>query len=102
MTQRVFELTDQLTGPENVSFGGALNAISLSPDGSQIAVAGREVLKIIRLDNLAELRSLRVSSRANLNYSSVDIKWHPMERKFLKKHCISYSFVNCLKQFLGN
>jgi hypothetical protein len=80
MAQKVFELNDQLNGPEFVAFGGALNAISLSPDGAQIAVAGREVLKIIRLDNFAELRSLRASTRANLNYSSVDVKWHPMER----------------------
>ena len=64
---------------EKINVGGAISAISLSPDGNQVVVAGREILKIYKVENLAEVKNLRVGQK-NLNYSSVDVKWHPMER----------------------
>lgn len=59
---------------------GAINAISASPDGSLIIAAGRDVLKIVSIsgDEFSIVKNLR-SGRANLNFSSNDVKWHPME-----------------------
>lgn len=86
----------------SLNCGGTLNALSLSPDGQAVAVAGREsmlsvflrglsadrvtVLKIVSIrPELKELMNLRTTSqkKANLNWSSVDVKWHPMERTFI-------------------
>eukprot|EP01134_Creolimax_fragrantissima_P000908 CFRG0908T1 len=64
------------------SFGcymnGPLNALSQSPSGNQLVVAGRDVLQIINLSD-AEChpsQNLRVM-RKHLNYSSYDVHWHP-------------------------
>ncbi|KAI9025276.1 WD40-repeat-containing domain protein [Phycomyces nitens] len=56
---------------------GALNALSISPDGESVAVAGREVLKIIAVtkSEVVETLNLRAGSHLNLNYSSNDVKW---------------------------
>ncbi|ORZ34773.1 WD40-repeat-containing domain protein [Catenaria anguillulae PL171] len=56
---------------------GALNAISLSPDRECAVVAGREVLKVLKVvdDQIKETLNLRTGSRLNLNLSSNDVKW---------------------------
>ncbi|OQS04840.1 hypothetical protein THRCLA_02957 [Thraustotheca clavata] len=54
----------------SMEFAGPLNAL--------IAVGGRDVLKIVALESngFVEKRNLR-SSKANLNFSTNDIRWHP-------------------------
>eukprot|EP01135_Chromosphaera_perkinsii_P004618 Nk52_evm11s292 gene=Nk52_evmTU11s292 len=62
----------------SLTVNGALSAMSGAPDGSAVVVAGRDVLKIISVDEegLHEKSNLRVG-KINLNYSSVDVCWHP-------------------------
>ncbi len=62
--------------------GGTLNAFSLDPEGRNCCIVGREVLKVVQIydDKVKERLNLRVG-KINLNYSSVDVAWHPMERK---------------------
>lgn len=67
-----------------VNTGGPLNALGVSPDGNSICVVGREVLKIYNIledSTFKERMNLRVG-KVNLNFSSVDVKWHPMNRKY--------------------
>ncbi|KAI9322547.1 WD40-repeat-containing domain protein [Dichotomocladium elegans] len=56
---------------------GTLTAISISPDNESIAVAGREVLKILSVTrtHVREMLNLRAGSHLNINYSSNDVKW---------------------------
>ncbi|KAG0749967.1 hypothetical protein G6F57_004287 [Rhizopus arrhizus] len=56
---------------------GAINAISISPEGNAVVVAGREVLKILSLSRskVIETLNLRAGTHFNLNYSSNDVKW---------------------------
>lgn len=73
----------------SLNLGSALNALSTSPDGTLVCAGGREVLKIISIDQksgiLSEHMNLRIG-KANLNYSVVDLKWHPVEAM---KHLIA-------------
>jgi WD40 repeat protein len=79
--------------------GGALNALSLSPDRKLCVVAGREVLKILQIERevyghsvyvLDEVQNLRVG-KLNLSYSSNDVKWHPLPEY---KHLIASAATN--------
>lgn len=79
--------------------GGALNALSLSPDRKLCVVAGREVLKILQIERevyghsvymLEEVQNLRMG-KLNLNYSSNDVKWHPLPEY---KHLIASAATN--------
>jgi hypothetical protein len=80
------------------NLGGPLTALNLSSDKLYAAVVGREgklsnksntycqimiVLKIVSIqdEEVKETQNLRVGAKINLNYSSVDVKWHPSERK---------------------
>ncbi|RKP14630.1 WD40-repeat-containing domain protein [Piptocephalis cylindrospora] len=56
---------------------GPLNALSPSPNGECVVVAGREVLKILRVgeSKITERLNLRSGSRSNLNYASNDVVW---------------------------
>ncbi|OBZ85920.1 WD repeat-containing protein 24 [Choanephora cucurbitarum] len=56
---------------------GAINALSISPDGNAVVVAGREILKIytVQAKGVSETLNLRAGSHFNLNYSSNDVKW---------------------------
>ncbi|ORZ13986.1 WD40-repeat-containing domain protein [Absidia repens] len=56
---------------------GAINAISLAPDGEAVVVAGREILKIITVtpEEVRETLNLRAGSNLTLNSSSNDVKW---------------------------
>eukprot|EP00743_Colponemidia_sp_Colp-15_P008408 GILK01009135.1.p1 GENE.GILK01009135.1~~GILK01009135.1.p1 ORF type:complete len:835 (-),score=98.21 GILK01009135.1:161-2581(-) len=69
-----------LTQSSSLNMGSTINAMSLSPDRQSLAVVGRELLKIVGIENnfLTEKRNLRVG-RMNLNYSSIDVQWHPHE-----------------------
>ncbi|KAI8887732.1 WD40 repeat-like protein [Backusella circina FSU 941] len=56
---------------------GAINALSISPEGNAVAIAGREILKVISIHKteVVETLNLRAGSHFNLNYSSNDVKW---------------------------
>jgi hypothetical protein len=80
---------------------GAINALSISPEGNSVVVAGREskrkrtrvnkvlykqciltsftytVLKVLSINKpeITETLNLRAGSHFNLNYSSNDVKW---------------------------
>ncbi|KAG2203871.1 hypothetical protein INT46_001123 [Mucor plumbeus] len=68
-------MEDNYTLRERMS--GAINALSVSPDGNSVVVAGREILKIFSIQNseITESLNLRAGSHFNLNYSSNDVKW---------------------------
>lgn len=55
----------------------AINAFAPNPENTKVALAGREILKVlsIRQDEIVEISDLRGGSRVNLNYSSNDVKW---------------------------
>lgn len=83
---------------------GPLNALSQSPDGERVVVAGRDgvcvcvcstgtdgsalqrrtllhsVLKIVQLvdGTLVQGQNLRIMKK-HLNFSSTDVHWHPLE-----------------------
>ncbi|XP_031570799.1 GATOR complex protein WDR24-like [Actinia tenebrosa] len=67
-----------------ITLDGPINSFCSSKDGSQIAVAGRNVFKIISVDqdHLQEKINLRVG-RINLNFSITDVQWHPVEDHIL-------------------
>ncbi|GAO50209.1 hypothetical protein G7K_4341-t1 [Saitoella complicata NRRL Y-17804] len=54
-----------------------LAALAMSPEGDRVAVAGREVLKVLTVSSnaLIDTVNLRVGSRLNLNFSSNDVQW---------------------------
>ncbi|KAI9229250.1 MAG: WD40-repeat-containing domain protein [Piptocephalis tieghemiana] len=61
---------------------GPLNALSPSPEGDGVVVAGREVLKILRVgeSKVTERLNLRSGNRSNLNYASNDVVWVTNQR----------------------
>ncbi|GAB5586913.1 SEA (Seh1-associated) complex subunit [Umbelopsis nana] len=63
--------------PVRYQLPGALNALSASPDGEYVVVAGREVLKVLQVttQEATEYINLRTGSNLSLNYSSNDVKW---------------------------
>ncbi|KJE91137.1 WD repeat domain-containing protein [Capsaspora owczarzaki ATCC 30864] len=60
---------------------GPINSFSTSPDGTMVAVAGRDVLKVLSMssDRCEEVYNMRSGTRVTLNYSSIDVCWHPLE-----------------------
>ncbi|KAI8146794.1 WD40-repeat-containing domain protein [Fennellomyces sp. T-0311] len=56
---------------------GPLTAISISPDSEAVAVAGRDVLKILAVSPLQvrEVLNLRAGSHLSTNFNSNDVKW---------------------------
>ncbi|KAI8989271.1 WD40-repeat-containing domain protein [Pilobolus umbonatus] len=65
------------THPVRVRLSGAINALSISPDNTSVAVAGREILKVLAINktDVTETLNLRAGSHFSLNYSSNDVKW---------------------------
>ncbi|XP_058965127.2 GATOR2 complex protein WDR24 [Pocillopora verrucosa] len=63
---------------------GALNSLSTSKDGSQVVVAGRNVFKVIGIEEsgFVEKTNLRCG-RINLNFSITDVQWHPVDDHIL-------------------
>ncbi|KAK9700726.1 SEA (Seh1-associated) complex subunit [Basidiobolus ranarum] len=63
--------------PISFTSNGALTAISGCPDQEQVVIAGREVLKILSVNEheATEVLNLRAGSKLNLNFSINDVKW---------------------------
>lgn len=67
-----------------VNVDGALSSLSTSKDGSQVVVAGRNVFKVIGVEEsgFVEKTNLRVG-RINLNFCITDVQWHPVDDHIL-------------------
>ncbi|XP_005107402.1 GATOR complex protein WDR24 [Aplysia californica] len=76
---------------------GALNALAVNKDFSQVVVAGRAVFKILNIkeDCFTENTNLRVSKQksVNLNYSAADVAWHPSDENILASAATNGSVV---------
>ncbi|TPX70169.1 hypothetical protein SpCBS45565_g01981 [Spizellomyces sp. 'palustris'] len=66
-----------LQRPVRFRLTGALSALSASPEQDWVAVAGREVLKILSVydKDVKEVLNLRGGVKLNLNFSINDVKW---------------------------
>ncbi|XP_078388148.1 GATOR2 complex protein WDR24-like [Cetorhinus maximus] len=67
------------------SLDAPANAISVCRDGTQVAVAGRNIFKIYAIEDeqFAEKANLRVGRKPSLNFSCADVAWHQMEENLL-------------------
>jgi len=74
-------LTNDIPPPKCQNFlnmGHPLSAISSSPDGTKMIVAGREIVKIVSMENeLKIINNLRAGKTQSLNYTGNDCCWHP-------------------------
>jgi WD40 repeat protein len=59
--------------------GGAITAISASPDDRLVVVGGRDIFKTyaVTADGLREVRNLRAGKKRGLDLSASDVRWHP-------------------------
>lgn len=75
--KEVLDFKPPTLGRDAFFANGPLNAIAASPNQEQVAVAGREVLKILDIttEEIVESLNLRVAYRQNLNFSSADVDW---------------------------
>lgn len=69
----------------SVNCEGAINAMDLNKECSKVVVAGRNVFKIYSIDNneFIEKFNLRVGRTLNLNYSTSDVAWSPVDDNIL-------------------
>lgn len=79
-----------LDEPLVVDMGASINALSLSPSGRELVIAGREIMKVISADTFEEITNIRFG-KVNLNYSSNDVKWNPFESH---RHWIATAATN--------
>lgn len=80
--QRQSSSLQQQQHSNKLQIGGPLNAMSASPDGSLIAVGGRTVYRIVKLNSENHTFQLHIPIRVakkGMNYGVVDLKWHPMQ-----------------------
>ena len=64
---------------------GPANALALSKDNSNVVVAGRNVFKILAIeeDGFVEKVNLRVGKNLNLNYSCNDVTWSHLDENLI-------------------
>lgn len=64
---------------------GHANALALNKDCTQIAVAGRSLLKVFSIDNdgFTEICNMRGGKNQNLSYSSNDVAWSAIDNNIL-------------------
>ncbi|XP_021954003.1 GATOR complex protein WDR24 isoform X2 [Folsomia candida] len=64
---------------------GPANALALSKDNSRVVVAGRNVFKILAVEEecFVEILNLRVGKNLNLNYSCNDVAWNPLDETMI-------------------
>ncbi|KAF0294778.1 Peroxisomal biogenesis factor 6 [Amphibalanus amphitrite] len=57
------------------------NALSLNKDFSQVVIAGRNVFKVLHIeeDRFVERLNLRIGKSLNLSFSSNDVVWNPFD-----------------------
>jgi WD40 repeat protein len=86
------DVWDAATGSKTQSFvGGRINvrdavALSWSPDGGSLAVAGEEI-RVWKLDRAAEPRALRRSSKAGTDGEQTFLAWSPDSRGLAVLDC---------------
>ncbi|XP_031630571.1 GATOR complex protein WDR24 isoform X2 [Contarinia nasturtii] len=64
---------------------GHANALALNKDSTQIAVAGRSLLKVLSIDSdgFTEVCNMRGGKNQNLSYSSNDVAWSMLDKNLL-------------------
>ncbi|KAN0023404.1 hypothetical protein ACTFIU_011574 [Dictyostelium citrinum] len=75
---------NQMNQPPNkcqtyLNLGSPLSAISSSPDNTKLIVAGRDIVKIVSVQNneFKVTSNLRAGKTQSLNYTGNDCCWHP-------------------------
>ncbi|KAM9996205.1 hypothetical protein ACTFIY_002403 [Dictyostelium cf. discoideum] len=75
---------NQMNQPPNkcqtyLNLGSPLSAISSSPDSTKLIVAGRDIVKIVSVQNneFKVTSNLRAGKTQSLNYTGNDCCWHP-------------------------
>ncbi|EGG16116.1 WD40 repeat-containing protein [Cavenderia fasciculata] len=79
-TSRLEERIPKAQGYLNM--GSPCNAISASPDGTKLIVAGKDIVKIVSIENESApkvLINLRAGKTQSLNYTGNDCCWHPSQ-----------------------
>ncbi|XP_068157642.1 GATOR2 complex protein WDR24 [Drosophila tropicalis] len=82
-------MPDSMEDPSTVSLRicleGHANALALNKDNTQIAVAGRSLLKVYSIDNygFTESCNMRGGKNQNLSYSSNDVSWSTLDSNLL-------------------
>jgi hypothetical protein len=56
---------------------GPVNALALNRDNTQVAIGGRNVFKVYKIeeDKFREICNLRASKHLNLSFSCNDVSW---------------------------
>ncbi|XP_032814997.2 GATOR2 complex protein WDR24 isoform X2 [Petromyzon marinus] len=82
---QVFSTSSMSGRTMSISLDGPANALSVCRDGSQVAVAGRNVFKLYAIEDgeFVERANLRVGRKPSLNYSCADVAWHQMDDSLL-------------------
>ncbi|XP_064614643.1 LOW QUALITY PROTEIN: GATOR2 complex protein WDR24-like [Liolophura sinensis] len=72
-----------------------INAISLNKDATQVVIAGRNIFKIVSIeeDHFVEKTNLRVGKNINLNFSAADVEWNQKEDHILASAATNGSVV---------
>ncbi|CAE1293225.1 WDR24 [Acanthosepion pharaonis] len=72
-----------------------INAIALNRDSSRVVIAGRQVFKIISIENdkFVESVNFRVGKNINLNFSAADVTWNHIEENKLASAATNSSVV---------
>ena len=63
----------------SLALGAPCSGLSLSPDGKCAVVAGRDLLRLVRISDgrLEDVRNILAHTRKNTNLSATDVEWRP-------------------------
>ncbi|XP_077978398.1 GATOR2 complex protein WDR24-like isoform X2 [Glandiceps talaboti] len=77
-------VTSSMGRTMHATVDATITALSIRRDASQVVVVGRNLFKIYSIEDeeFVEKANLRVG-RINLNYSSADVVWHPVDDNLL-------------------
>ncbi|XP_055857530.1 GATOR complex protein WDR24 isoform X1 [Episyrphus balteatus] len=78
-------MLDSMTSSLRICQEGHANALALNKDYTQIAVAGRSLLKVFSIDSdgFTEVCNMRGGKNQNLSYSSNDVAWSILDSNIL-------------------
>ncbi|KXJ67822.1 GATOR2 complex protein WDR24 [Aedes albopictus] len=78
-------MNDDRTSSIRICQDGHANALALNRESTQIAVAGRSLLKVFSIENdgFTEVCNMRGGKNQNLSYSSNDVAWSSLDSNIL-------------------
>lgn len=78
-------MNDERTSSIRICQDGHANALALNRESTQIAVAGRSLLKVFSIENdgFTEVCNMRGGKNQNLSYSSNDVAWSSLDSNIL-------------------